>query len=387
MSSFAHAAIRFPLSRTLVAIGLISAFGSSGCAVLNRAAGGRLPISSLGNDSASRDNGSSGASSGSGTSRASGGSAAGGSVGSSGSGATAPSVKPRHVPPPTGREAEAAACVSWYTGARTELDAILTVKPAGVDQAKALAQRWKDLRWQTSTSCDCTGNKVAGPDGYDVLEYTCRDAELGKKINALQLDAEKAEYPISERIVRAALPDDIKWARGQAFELFRLHDRLPNEGLRALGRDVAKAYEGLLTQTFKSNGGLGKKDNGEVMCVYSTKALPAGGKGSSGFQTHFDGPVTVNVGCRLQGAAEGQSGNIILYWNADTGPMERMLHAVELGASYTLGKKDWVTGSFKLPAGEDFTNTVHYTFDAQVVVRNVWKEETVLSTAVLTWHK
>ncbi|MBI5608595.1 MAG: hypothetical protein HY902_06915 [Deltaproteobacteria bacterium] len=154
-----------------------------------------------------------------------------------------------------------------------------------------------------------------------------------------------------------------------------------------MGHDVAKAYEADLSKQFKENGGLGKKDNGRVMCVYSKKALPAGGKGASGFQTHIDGPGKIYVGCRLQGPAQGQSGNIILYWNADTGSMERRLHEVDLGTAFSVGNKDWITGSFTLPAGDDFANTVHYTFDATVVVRNVWKEETILSSAVLTWHK
>jgi hypothetical protein len=333
-----------------------------------------------------RDTGGSGESSG-GSSAGSGGSA--GSA-SGGGGAVAHDVgsgKPRHVAPLSGREAQASECASAVATARTEFDAVAAAKPAGVEEAKALAQRWHDLRWQPSPSCDCTGSRTTSADGVNYMQYTCRDADLATKYNSLSADISKAEYPLGEKIVRAALTDDLKWARGQLFELFRLNDRLPNEGLRTLGKEVAKAYEGVVTTTFKTNGGLGKKDNGEVMCVYSTKPLPAGGKGSTGFQTHFDGPVTVNVGCRLQGAADGQSGNIILYWNADTGPMERMLNAVELGAGYSLGKKDWVTGSFKLPAGEDFAKTVHYTFDAKVVVRNVWKEETVLSSAVLTWHK
>ncbi|MBI5611411.1 MAG: hypothetical protein HY902_21240 [Deltaproteobacteria bacterium] len=383
MTLHALTAVQARLGKAMLAIGLISAIGSPGCAILNRATGGRLPAVGSSGDSGSGASAAS-SSSGGGSSASSGDSSAasGGAVSRDvGSG------KPRHVPPPSGREAQAGACTGWYTGVRSELDAMLADKPEGLEQAKSLAQRWKSLQWQPSSSCDCNGSKVAGPDGIDVVQYTCRDAELSKKINEFEVDLLKAEHPVGEKVVRAALTEDVKWARGQMFDLFRLNDRVPNEALRTLGRDVAKAYEATLTPMFKTNGGLGKKDNGEVMCVYSSKPLPAGGKGSTGFQTHFDGPGTIHVGCRLQGPAEGQSGNIILYWNADTGPMERMLNAVELGASYTLGKKDWVTGSFKLPAGEDFAKTVHYTFDARVVVRNVWKEETVLSSAVLTWHK
>ncbi len=362
---------RFACLSFLVCATAVSAL--SGCATISKLSGGRIPIGneSGGGGEAANSNSSSSSTSSSG--------------GSSSGAAAAPKSRGRAAS--GGGEEGEPGCTAWIAKQRSEADAIAQAAPTSVADAKALAARWKDVNPRPTYECSCQTDPVQNASGGTSLKYRCKEPKAGEAIEALQADTAKMDFAVNEKIVRAALKDDPMWARGQMFQMFRDDDRVPNEALRTLGHDVAKAYEAYLSAMFKANGGLGKKDNGQVMCVYSTKPLSANGSGSTGFQTHFDGPVTVNVGCRLQSPANASNGHIILYFNADTGPMESQLFEVDLGHSSSVGAKDWITGSFKLPAGKDFTQTVHYTFDARVVLRNVWNEESVMSSAVFTWHK
>lgn len=196
-----------------------------------------------------------------------------------------------------------------------------------------------------------------------------------------------SQGPLNARIVRAAMAEDPVWARTYLAAMFRNDDKKADEGLRNLAREVAKHYDGSLETLFKANGGLGQWNDGEVGCVYSRSPLPAGGKGARDFTTHIDGVGVVHVGCRLQGPANGQKGQILLQFGADTGGAKRLLHEVDLGQSGSIGKTDWLTGKFTLPAGKDFAKTVHYIFYAQIIARDVWKQETIISSSTFTWHQ
>ncbi len=304
-------------------------------------------------------------------------------------GSSAKASKPRGNAPAELSDAEEAnkRCQDWIDGNRKDTKELLAAQIHSLDEAKAAYDRWDKIDTTIAVHCETDCAVVKDANGESVPKCTFKNAKFQPLVDSMLDEVSKAEPQVLEKAIRGALKEDPKWARNKMFTLFRNEDRKPNEWLRGLAHDVSKAYDASLEQMFKANGGLGKKDNGEVVCVYSRNALPAGGKGHTGFATHFDGPGVIYVGCRLQGPANGQNGKILLYFNADTGPAERMLHEVDLGHSSAVGKTDWVTGKFSLPAGEDFAKTVHYTFDAQVIVRNVWNEQTILSSSVLTWHK